>query len=188
MKDKPSIEYVLLGSLMSGPRHGYEIMQFLDSSLDSTWRVGTSQLYALLKRLERDGQVQSNMETQKTRPSKRVFSLTEAGRKSFLDWLKTPTTAIRYFRLEFISKLFFFHLLSLDGGPELVESQIREMRRQREKIKKKERQEREPFRRLVYGFKSVTVESNLQWLSKQGRAFVKKNEHQGKSLFAERQE
>lgn len=179
MKVKPSIEYVLLGSLMSGARHGYEIMQFLDSSLDSTWRVGTSQLYILLKRLEQGGQLQSNMETQETRPSKRVFSLTETGRKSFLDWLRIPTTRIRHFRLEFISKLFFFHILTLEGGPELVESQIRVMKRQREKIKKKERDEKDPFKKLVYGFKLGTVESYLQWLSDRGRAFVKKKGDHG---------
>ena len=184
MKDKPSIEFVLLGSLMSGTRHGYEIMQFLDSSLDSTWRVGTSQLYALLKRMEQDGQLQSNIKTQETRPSKRVFSLTGAGKKDFLNWLQTPTTHIRYLRLEFISKLFFFHLLTLEGGIELVESQIRVVKRQRKKIEEKERHERDPFRKLVYGFKLATAESYLQWLSERGRAFVKKNGHYGKSILS----
>jgi PadR family transcriptional regulator AphA len=174
MRDTPSIEYVLLGSLMPGPRHGYEIMQFLDSSLDSTWRVGTSQLYALLKRLEQEGRLRSSMETQETRPSKRVFSLTEAGRKGFLDWVTTPTTRIRHFRLEFMSKLFFFYLLHLNGGLELVESQIRVMKRQRDEIEERERREKEPFLKLVYGFKRGTVEGYLRWLSEQGLAFVQR--------------
>ncbi|MFH1488123.1 MAG: PadR family transcriptional regulator, partial [Pseudomonadota bacterium] len=142
--------------------------------LDSTWRVGTSQLYALLKRLEQRGQLQSNIETQDTRPSKRVFSLTEAGRKTFLEWLRSPTTQIRHFRWEFISKLFFFHTLSLEGGPELVESQILVMKTQREKIGEKERDEKDPFRKLVYGFKLGTLESYLQWLSERAAVFVKK--------------
>ena len=29
MKDKPITEFVLLGALMSGPMHGYEILRFL---------------------------------------------------------------------------------------------------------------------------------------------------------------
>jgi len=33
MKDKPATEYALLGSLMSGPRHGYEILQFLETGI-----------------------------------------------------------------------------------------------------------------------------------------------------------
>ena len=64
MKTKPSTEYVLLGSLFSGQKHGYEIMQFLESTLESTWRESTSQLYVLLKRLEREGFVHSSLEAQ----------------------------------------------------------------------------------------------------------------------------
>jgi len=48
VKTKPSTEYALLGALMAGPKHGYEIMQFLSTALGSTWHIGTSQLYALL--------------------------------------------------------------------------------------------------------------------------------------------
>jgi len=78
MKTEPSTEYVLLGTLFFGQKHGYEIMQFLESALESTWRVSTSQLYVLLKRLEGKGLLQSSVETQETRPSKRVFCLTRA--------------------------------------------------------------------------------------------------------------
>ena len=55
MSLKSATEYVILGALMSGARHGYEIMQFLGSALDATWRLSTSQLYVLLKRLEEEG-------------------------------------------------------------------------------------------------------------------------------------
>ncbi len=89
MKDKPATEYALLGALMSGPRHGYEILQFLETGLGPAWRVSTSQLYALLKRLDKEGLVNSTLETQDTRPSKRVFSILPAGRKRFLTWLKS---------------------------------------------------------------------------------------------------
>ncbi|MBW2616231.1 MAG: PadR family transcriptional regulator, partial [Deltaproteobacteria bacterium] len=59
MKTKPSTEYALLGALMSGSKHGYEILQFINTALGSTWYVGTSPLYVLLKRLERDGLLHS---------------------------------------------------------------------------------------------------------------------------------
>lgn len=49
MTQKPPAEYVILGVLMLGERHGYEIMQFLGSALEATWRVSTSQLYVFLK-------------------------------------------------------------------------------------------------------------------------------------------
>ena len=178
MKTGTSTEYVLLGALMSGPKHGYEMMQFLEAGLEPTWRVGTSQLYALLKRLEQKGHLQSNLETQDTRPSRRIFTLTETGKKTFLDWLKTPTIHVRHFRLEFISKLFFFHNLSLKGGSDLVEAQIQVLRKQQERIRKQEQAEKDRFRTLVYGFKLLTVEGYLKWLSKQAKTFVMNDEQQ----------
>ena len=43
MKDKPATGVCPDGaSLMSGPRHGYEILQLLETGLGPAWRVSTS--------------------------------------------------------------------------------------------------------------------------------------------------
>ena len=43
---------VLLGLLLSEPKHGYELFQEFRRELGRVWRVGQSQLYAQLKQLE----------------------------------------------------------------------------------------------------------------------------------------
>ncbi len=172
MKTKPSTEYALLGALMSGPKHGYEIMQFLSTAFGSTWHVGTSQLYTLLKRLEGDNLLVSSVETQDTRPSKRIFSLNAEGKKLFLDWLHSPTEHVRDLRIEFLAKLFFFHRLSLRGGRELISTQIQGLEQIRERIKQRQKKEKDPFNRLVFGFKIATVEAWLEWLVKQAKPFI----------------
>ncbi len=172
MKTKPSTEYALLGALMTGPKHGYEIMQFLGTALGSTWHIGTSQLYTLLKRLEGDNLLRSSLETQDTRPSKRIFSLTAEGKKLFLDWLHAPTEHVRDLRIEFLTKLFFFNRLSLKGGSELVLAQTKVLEQIRERIKQREEKEKDPFNRLVFGFKMATVEAWLEWLVKQAKPFI----------------
>ncbi len=172
MKTKPSTEYALLGALMSGPRHGYEIMQFLDTALGSTWHVGTSQLYVLLKRLERDNLLRSDVEIQDTRPSKRIFSLTSGGKKVFMDWLKSPTEHVRDLRIEFLAKLFFFDLLSLKGGNELIKAQVQVLKQMKERIRQKQEKEKEPFSKLAFGFKMITVEAYIQWLVEQATPFI----------------
>ena len=177
MKTKPSTEYVLLGTLFSGHKHGYEIMQFLESALESTWRVSTSQLYVLLKRLEREGLLQSSLEAQETRPSKRVFSLTPAGRNVFLEWLRSPTEHVRDLRIEFLAKLFFFHRFSLKGGNDLVSAQVKALKEIRERIQKRQEKENDPFNKLVLGMKVMTAETWLQWLRKQATEFMR--EHRG---------
>jgi DNA-binding PadR family transcriptional regulator len=173
MKTKPSTQYALLGALMSGPKHGYDIMQFLDTAFGSTWHVGTSQLYILLKKLERDNLVNSGVEIQNTRPSKRIFSLTSAGKKVFMDWLKSPTEHVRDLRIEFLAKLFFFKILSLEGGNELIRAQVQTLKQMKKKLEGKKRSERDPFKKLVFGYKMMIAEACLQWIIEEGKPFIR---------------
>jgi len=172
MKTKPSGEYALLGALMSGPRHGYEIMQFTEKALGVTWFVGTSQLYVLLKKLEKQGLLQSTLEHQDARPSKRIFTITSEGRKTFLGWLHKPTRHVRDFRVEFMAKLFFFYHLSLRGGEKLVDDQIELLKSVRLNIKQHYAAEADPYNRLAYGFKLATVEARLKWLLQKAKPFM----------------
>ena len=176
MKDKPITEFVLLGALMSGPMHGYEILRFLDADLGSAWRVGTSQLYALLKRLESSGVVTSTVESQDTRPSKRVFSLNTAGKEAFMDWLKRPSPYVRDLRTEFLTKLFFFGRLSLQGCPALVRDQIKILEKVRERLITLQDEEKDPYKRMVFGFRIATLNGWLAWLEKEAVPFAKGND------------
>jgi DNA-binding PadR family transcriptional regulator len=171
MKSRPSAEYAVLGTLMPGPKHGYEILQFLNSALESTWQVSPSQLYMLLKRLEQHGMLQSNIKTQETRPSKRVFSLTPTGEKIFLSWLHNPSRHVRDLRIEFLARLFFFHRLSLEGADDLIEAQVQVLKRIMDKIRKREKTERDPYKKLVLSSKIATIDSWLQWLLEQAQPF-----------------
>jgi PadR family transcriptional regulator AphA len=172
MTQKSPTEYVILGALMSGSRHGYEIMQFLGSALEATWRVSTSQLYVLLKRLKQEGLLESQPESQESRPSKRVFNLTRAGRKAFLDWLDAPVEHVRDFRMEFLCKMFFFDYLSFPGAKDLVEKQIRVLEELSDQIQRSPTKDEDGFTKLVYGFKARTVEGLLSWLVQEARPFV----------------
>jgi len=172
---KSATEYVVLGALMSGARHGYEIMQFLGSALEATWRVSTSQLYVLLKRLEEEGCLESSPESQGTRPPKRVFSLTDKGRKAFLGWLSAPVDHVRDFRMEFLCKLFFFDSLSLAGAHDLVEAEIRVLEQRLHRLHSRAGQDESGFIKLVYSFKARNVECLLSWLREEARPFVAQN-------------
>jgi DNA-binding PadR family transcriptional regulator len=173
MKTIPVTEYVLLGILMAGPAHGYEIMQFLDTALGSTWHVGTSQLYSLFKRLEDEGLVISSLETQEDRPSKRVFSLSEAGKKSFLVWLNCTTENVRDLRVQFLAKLFFFQRLGLEGGDELINRQVEVMHKAKERLQHRYENGEDPYDRLVLDFKLSTVYAWLEWLDTKAKVFIR---------------
>jgi PadR family transcriptional regulator, regulatory protein AphA len=172
MKDKPATEYAMLGALMSGPKHGYEILQFLETGLGAAWSVSTSQLYVLLKRLSKEGFVNSTFEIQHTRPSKRVFSITPLGERHFLNWLERPTDHVRDLRIEFLAKLFFLRNLSFQGGYALVQAQIDLLDSMKAKIRDKQRSEKNDYKLLVYSFRITTLSGWLKWLRKEAILFV----------------
>ena len=172
MPQKNPTEAVILGTLMSGPKHGYDMLQILGSALEPTWRISTSQLYQLLKRMEQIGWVQSSVKSQETRPPKRVFDLTAAGREVFLGWLRMPVPHVRDFRMEFLGKLFFYEQLGLSGARELVRSQVQVLESLRRNARSKVKKEKGGFKQLEYGFRVRMIESLLSWLRLEALAFA----------------
>lgn len=183
MKRSPT-EYVVLGALMSGARHGYEIIRILGCALEATWRLSTSQLYMLLKRLEQEGWLESFAESQEHRPPKRIFNLTRAGKKAFLEWLSTPVEHVRDFRMEFLGKMFFFDSLSLPGAKDLVETQIRVFEKRLDKIRKRPDKEEKGFMKLAYTFKAGNVECLLSWLRQEALPFAEEKRMDGRKISA----
>jgi PadR family transcriptional regulator AphA len=104
-----TIEHALLGYLRHGPLHGYELHRRLaeGDGLGQVWRLKQGHLYALLARLETEGCVASRVLPQDSRPARREYTLTAAGRERYQAWIQQPVARGREFRLEFLAKLYF---------------------------------------------------------------------------------
>jgi len=88
MTDATRTELAILGLLAwSGESSGYELHKRAGRSVGFIWAPARSQLYAVLKRLERDGLVDGRRVAQLDRPDKRLFALTGSGRAALRDWL-----------------------------------------------------------------------------------------------------
>lgn len=172
MTDKRSTDCILLGVLMTESKHGYEIRQFLDDSLESKWHIGNSQMYMLLKRLEKNRLLKSYLQVQTTRPSRRVYSLTPKGENKFLEWIETPVMHPRNLRTEFIAKLFFIYRLSLSSGHKVIQNQIDALEYLLKKVLQTQSRESRPFERLSLGFRQVTIEAYIRWLKTAASQFV----------------
>lgn len=86
-----SLKYAILGLLSEGSRHGYELKGLYDEALVPSAKLNFGQVYPTLDRLRRDGCLEQDVVSQDDRPDRKVYSLTEHGRKQLQDWLDTPT-------------------------------------------------------------------------------------------------
>jgi PadR family transcriptional regulator AphA len=156
----------LLGLLMAGPQHGYELYQEFSRELGRVWQIGLSQLYGQLKQLEEDGLVASRTEPQLGRPARKVVHLTAKGREAFLDWVHQPTLQLRNMRLEFLARLYFFRRLSLPDLGQLVAEQKTICRGQIERFEQLAAETDDDFRRLVLEFRQGQLEAAYRWLDR----------------------
>lgn len=104
-----TIEWSLLGLLVEKPMHGYELHQRLTvtTGLRLVWHIKQSQLYAVLARLEERGYLTTTLETQESRPPRKIHTPTPAGRTALEAWVRTPVPRGRDLRLEFLAKVYF---------------------------------------------------------------------------------
>jgi DNA-binding PadR family transcriptional regulator len=79
---------VLLGVLVDGPAHGYDLKQAHDERFPAARSLAFGQVYATLARLERDGLVDVIETSQAAGPERRVYALTDAGRTQLTSWLE----------------------------------------------------------------------------------------------------
>jgi DNA-binding PadR family transcriptional regulator len=84
------LEHVVLGVLANGPRHAYSLKQRLGPGLAARHQINDGVLYPLLARLERRGLVTGSEEPGERGRARRVYAVTDAGRETFLAWLRGP--------------------------------------------------------------------------------------------------
>jgi len=103
-----AIKHALLGLLAEGPKHGYELKTAFDETIGERWSLNIGQVYNTLNRLARDGYVVLQEEVeQESRPDKKVYAITEAGREELFRWLAEPVEKPRRLKDEFTSNWFY---------------------------------------------------------------------------------
>lgn len=111
----PTPDEVVLGLLTAQTRHGYHLLEaFRDpDQLGRIWTLSTSQIYAVLKRLEHDGLIVGNEVSTENAPPRIEYTVTAAGSAALDTWLTTshPAPSIRRVRVEFLSRLYITRLL-----------------------------------------------------------------------------
>lgn len=165
-EDALSPQPVLLGFLMSAPRHGYELYQEFTRELGRVWDLGLSNLYAQLKQLEEAGLVEVHREQQPSRPPRKVYHLTPEGRTEFLQWVRQPTPHLRHLRVEFLARLYLYRHLALDGLDLLVARQQAVCQAQIGHFERLAGETNDGFRRCVLEFRRGQLQAVVEWLDR----------------------
>ena len=114
-----SVRHSLLALLSGGPMHGYGLKTEFEAATGDVWPLNVGQVYTTLGRLERDGLVTAEPDTD----GQKVYEITAAGRGELRRWFETPVPREVLPRQELAIKLVFAMRSGASDVTEVVQRQ-----------------------------------------------------------------
>lgn len=87
-----SLKYVLLSSLHSQSKTGYELAKLYDLSAANFWQASHQQIYRELKKMRAEGLISCCEQKQQGKPDKKPYKMTELGQQALIKWLDKPAS------------------------------------------------------------------------------------------------
>jgi DNA-binding PadR family transcriptional regulator len=162
-----SPEMALLGLLYAGAGHGYDLHHKVNSDLGQVWHLSQSQAYAILKRLEIQGDISVEEIPQEKLPPRQLLQMTPDGRKHFLDWLDISSgSSVRAIRMEFITRLYFMRLYFPEKISQAFDRQIEEAKKHIHRLEKilAELPPEQIYNRMSLEMRLKQLQVVLEWL------------------------
>jgi PadR family transcriptional regulator, regulatory protein AphA len=115
------IKFILLGFLNYQPMTGYQLKQVIDDTTGHFWHAYHSQIYTMLRQMEAEGLLTSEIIQQASSPDRRVYTIQPAGRQVLKDWLGQTQTEVSPIKEDLLVRLFF----SGQRDPQMVLTELR---------------------------------------------------------------
>lgn len=106
-----NVKTILLGSLFDKSLSGYDLKKLFSLSFAFFSGLSYGSIYPALKKLEQEGLITMKLEIQENAPNRKVYTITEAGKRTFLESLKSPF-GLENYKNELLMRMFFFEHLS----------------------------------------------------------------------------
>lgn len=120
---------VIMGLLMKGPAHGYDLKQTLERELSPFLEVSSTPLYYTLKKLEQEGLVTQWSSVAGRRPKKYVYSLTARGQEEIKALLLKNITHVHRPSFNLDISLYFLNFLHPLDVVKTLKGRLRELRK-----------------------------------------------------------
>ena len=127
------VQSVLLGFLMHSSLTGYDLRKAFSMSFSFFSGLSYGSIYPSLKKMESRGLISKQVEIQDGAPNRKVYTITEAGKKVFLETLKSPFVPEQP-RSTFLMRLFFFAHLRPEEREAIALAQLDSVERLRKEL------------------------------------------------------
>ena len=120
------VKTVCLGMLTDGEASGYDLKKKFESSFGHFFAAGYGSIYPALASLAEKGLVSCREIPQHGKPDRKVYRITEAGRRHLLTELEEPNPSHKV-RSEFLATMCFAHLMNAGQIETIFKNRIAEI-------------------------------------------------------------
>jgi DNA-binding PadR family transcriptional regulator len=161
------LELAVLGLLKEKPMHGYELKQRLIEQLGPFGRFSYGSLYPTLKRLAKEGAVETDLPKGETPRRKNVYRVTEDGEILFKELLEESGPSITEERNAFMLRLAFFRYMKPETRQRILEGRRGYLQNYLQKMGvsfKKARDKVDTWNEQLTNYAVNEAEHDIRWL------------------------
>lgn len=159
------VRTICLGILTRGDATGYEIKKlFEDGGYEHFVEASFGSIYPALNRLTEEGLVSVRAESQEKRPDRKVYSITPAGRSTFIASLLKTLPEDRH-RSPFVFAMLFSDLLPPSRVNAMVDAYIGQVQTKLALLNSHDAASQSVGEKFVTGFGRALYEASLKFLT-----------------------
>ena len=169
------VRTICLGILTRGSATGYEIKKLFDEDgYQHFVEASFGSIYPALNRLTEDGLVSVREEPQEKRPDRKVYSITPAGRTTFIASLLKPLPEDRH-RSPFVFAMLFGDLLPAEQVSRMINDYIAQAEAKLEQLQQQSKEPKSAHEKFVMGIGCAVYVAMVDFL-RTHRGEVEKSE------------
>lgn len=143
---------------------GYDIKKRIQSALSAATNASYGTLYPTLHKLLSEQAVEVQEVMQMSRPSKKVYHITERGRQELIDWLRQPAAADQVKR-EFLLKLYLAKGLPDDTLRSLLAKRRDDTEAQLKTLKAEMKSASDRYQEWVIDYALSIAKAEIEWIT-----------------------
>jgi len=168
------VKTLCLGLLIEGDACGYDLKKKFEAEFKPFFPAGYGSIYPALASLAADGLVACELEPQQGRPDRKIYRISEAGRRRFEQLLESSRPRHKL-RSEFLATLYFAELLPPERIEQLLADRLSDLRVTLEhidSIEKARAGEHHAGAEFVAGFGAAVSKAAAEYLREHGPTLV----------------
>lgn len=165
-----SAELAILSLIAERPRHGYDIEQVIEIRGMREWtEIGFSSIYYLLKKLEKEGLVISQMQKVEGRgPARKVYHITEAGGQAHIKAVIAALSNPQQGSSPFLLGVANLPVIPRKALLEALDTYVEGLGERLQHLNSREVQQQPvpSFVGAMFDYSRVLIQAEIQWIQK----------------------